>query len=64
MIDSRVHAVQVDFTSEEWRVMRALAELRGVGSSDFLREALHLPPLEQALTISPSQRSGPTSELR
>jgi hypothetical protein len=51
MRESRTHLVQVYVTAEEWDLVLSLAKLRALTASDFLREALHLPPLDQALHV-------------
>ena len=44
------HAVSVWLTSEERRVLSRLALLRRTSTSELMREALRLPPLQEALS--------------
>jgi hypothetical protein len=62
MVRARIQTVQVSLTLEEWRVIRDLAELRRITTSDFVREGLHLLPLAQALEGSSSP--APVRRLR
>jgi hypothetical protein len=45
----RTHTIPVSLTSEESRVIHDLAALRNITTSDLVREALGLPPLQEAL---------------
>jgi hypothetical protein len=45
----REHAVSVSLTAQEHRVLREIAALRRISTSELIREALHLATLQEAL---------------